>query len=118
FTLVGIPLLFILISTFELSRAMWLYHSVDYAVNEGARYAVVHGQGCTTNGNSCATTVAAVVNQIIRSAPGLLRENLTLQLFSANSTITCNPAASCLTNNSVWPPAGDNLVGLDIRVSG
>ena len=44
FALVGIPLIFILISIFEISRGMWMYETVAHAVREGARYAAVHGQ--------------------------------------------------------------------------
>src|SRR5215471_18790761 len=43
FTLVGIPIIFVLISTFEMSRGMWLYHTLAYAAREGTRYAIVHG---------------------------------------------------------------------------
>ena len=28
FTLVGIPLIFVLISVFEISRGMWMYHTL------------------------------------------------------------------------------------------
>jgi Flp pilus assembly protein TadG len=37
FTLVGIPMIFLLISTFEVARGMWEYHTLAYAVKEGTR---------------------------------------------------------------------------------
>ena len=48
FTFVGIPMIFILISVFEMSRGMWIYHTLTYAVKEGTRVAMVHGQDCVT----------------------------------------------------------------------
>ena len=44
FTLVGIPLMFVLISIVELSRGMWIYHTLAHAVKEGTRYTAVRGQ--------------------------------------------------------------------------
>ena len=35
FTLVGIPLIFVLISTFEMARGMWNYQTLAYAVRAG-----------------------------------------------------------------------------------
>jgi hypothetical protein len=35
FTLVGIPMIFLLISIFEISRAMWNYHTLAFAIREG-----------------------------------------------------------------------------------
>src|SRR3954452_2851315 len=46
FALIGIPVMFTLLITFELARAMWAYHTVAYAVKEGVRFAVVHGNDC------------------------------------------------------------------------
>ena len=39
FTFVGIPMIFVLVSSFEMARGMWIYHTMAYAVKEGARYA-------------------------------------------------------------------------------
>ncbi len=53
FTFVGIPLMFVLISTFEISRGMWIYDTLAYAAKQGVRYAIVHGANCGKEGNSC-----------------------------------------------------------------
>jgi len=53
FTLVGIPIMFVLISIFEISRGMWMYETMAYAVKQGVRYASSHGYNCTKNGNTC-----------------------------------------------------------------
>ena len=52
FVLVGIPIIFVLISLFEISRGMWTYHTMAYAVREGVCYATVHGKGCASP-NTC-----------------------------------------------------------------
>jgi len=62
FTLVGIPLIFVLISIFEISRGMWMYHTLAYSVKAGVRYASVHGVDCTNNGNTCAVNMGPVAN--------------------------------------------------------
>ena len=49
FVLVGVPVIFVMFSTFEMARGMWSYHSLAYAVREGTRYAIVHGASCSTD---------------------------------------------------------------------
>ena len=70
-TLVGIPLIFMLISIFEMSRGMWVYHTLSNAVKQGARYASVHGQDCSNLGNSCQVTVGQIATVIANAAVGL-----------------------------------------------
>jgi len=55
-TLVGIPLLFVMISIFEMSRLMWVYHTMSHSVREVTRFASLHGQDCAAAalGNNCA----------------------------------------------------------------
>jgi len=62
FTLVGIPLIFVLISVFEISRGMWVYHTLAHSVREGVRYASVHGNNCATNGNTCVVNMGPIGN--------------------------------------------------------
>ena len=62
FTLVGIPLVFVLISTIEMARGMWIYHTLAYAVKEGTRYAVARGQN-----NPTPTTYQNVCNAIVQA---------------------------------------------------
>src|SRR5882762_5274489 len=71
FTLVGIPLVFILISTFEMARGMWNYHVMAYAVKEGTRYASVHGNNCTDH----ATNSRFRCRALLRSAHSDLHIN-------------------------------------------
>ena len=118
FTLIGIPLIFVLISIFELSRAMWNYHTMAYAINEGARLAVVHGQGCTSFGNSCAIRVSDVAQKIASSGLGLIPANLNVTLSSAGGNVVCNPLSSCFSNTAAWPPAGGSAAGMNISIAG
>lgn len=118
FTLVGVPLIFLLISTCEMARGMWSYHTMAYAIKEGARYAVVHGKGCTYTGNSCSITVGTLAQRIASLAIGLDPGTINVTLVSANTNISCQPVSSCFANPTVWPPADDAGAGMDIRITG
>lgn len=98
FTLVGIPLVFVLISIFEISRGMWVYHTLAHAVREGARFAVVHGNNCLLAPNNCPTQVRDIANRIKNQGTGLVPELLqNVRFISATRTVTCSTLAACLT---------------------
>lgn len=118
FTLVGIPLLLIFISLIEICLAMWSYHTLAYAVREGARYASTKGQGCTYGGNTCSVTVATVAQQIATAGTGLVPGQLNVSLISSAGSITCNPVSSCYSDTAVWPPNSANTPGSIISVAG
>jgi len=119
FTLVGIPLIFALISIVEMSRGMWIYHTQAYAVNEGVRYVVVHGADCTSGGNTCGVTVGQIASHIAAVGGGLNTSNWTVTLYSATSaSVSCSPLSSCTTNTTVWPASPDNAVGASIAIAG
>jgi Flp pilus assembly protein TadG len=120
FTLVGIPLIFALISIVEMARGMWIYHAQEYAVNAGARYIVVHGSGCSVSGNSCTVTVGNIATTIANAGIGLVPSQWNVTLYSASGTNnqTCNPLSSCLSSSTVWPPSPDNSEGVGVAVKG
>jgi len=120
FTLVGIPMIFILISVFEMARGMWVYHTLAYAVKEGTRYAIVHGENCTVDPNDCEITVGDVVTRIRQAGTGLIPGELNLTLRSVAGDVPCNPITTCLGNTSMWPPGGSgaNSVGQPITIIG
>ncbi len=121
FTLVGIPALFLLISIFEISRGMWAYHTLAIAVNVGARYASLHGQGCQSPGYHCGIAVQDVAGKIAAAAPGISPALLSVTLTSAASgTVNCVPLSTCLNNTTAWPPAvsHENSPGKEIVVTG
>jgi hypothetical protein len=122
FTLVGIPLIFALISIFEMARGMWVYHTMAYAIKEGTRYAVVHGNDCdpTQNPkNNCLVKVQDIAQHIKDAGIGLDQDQLTLTFWSlSNGTHACGTLTACLADTTVWPPAPDNIPGLPIQISG
>jgi Flp pilus assembly protein TadG len=110
FTLVGIPLLFLLISVFEMSRGMWMYHTLSTAVREGARFAAVRGNNCNMTPNNCAVTVRAISNRIASYAVGMVpTEMQNVRFVSQTRTITCPTLAACQAagslGNNYWPAA-------------
>src|SRR5436190_20757503 len=120
FTLAGIPLLFLVIFTIQLSLAMWNYHTLAYAVNQGARYTALRGQGCTSNGNTCGASVGTIATEIANSAIGIPSSQVSVTLTTASGqTRTCSPLSSCLSDSTAWPPAAnsDNVPGKNISVS-
>jgi len=119
FTLVGIPLIFALISVVEISRGMWIYDTEAFAISQGARYAVVHGADCTQNGNTCTATVGIIATVIANNGVGLVPSNWNVTLVSAsgNNNIPCNPLSSCLSNVAIWPPSPDNAQGTSVAIT-
>ena len=125
FTLVGIPLVFVLISVFELARGMWTYHMVSAAVKRGTRYAVVHGQDCTMPPNTCTVTIAQITSQIKDVGRGLLPTQFDLTFTPATgSAVSCvagtgSDPNDCTSQTSTqFPPLGANGVGTDVKISG
>jgi len=117
FVLVGIPLVFVLISTFEIARGMWTYQTLNYSVKRGVRYTIVHGWNCGQSGNACTVTVGQIATVIHDAALGLdnTRVNLTLTP-SSGTAITCQ-LSDCLTNTTVWPPSTANAPGMSVTIS-
>lgn len=113
FTLVGIPIIFGLISVVEMSRGMWIYHSLNHAVKEGVRYTVVRG---VDNPNANHATRASVCQTILQAGGGLLAQDLTLTLHSATAADYTATAATCLGDSTLWPPAGQDAQGFPIKV--
>ena len=121
FTLVGIPLIFTLISIFEIARGMWLYHTLDYAVTEGTRYASFHGINCTSAaGNSCAVTISGIASVVQYAGAGLMSNQLSLTFTSNSGVVVSCTLQDCLTGtqaSTAWPPANDNLPGMNEAIS-
>jgi Flp pilus assembly protein TadG len=122
FTLVGIPLVFVLISTIEMARGMWIYHTLAYAIKEGTRYTIVRGQNNTTGH----ATYPSVCDSIVKAGAGLLPEALTLTFQSVTTTSEYTTTAD-KCKAGLWPPAGtdasgnllmDDIPGQTISISG
>ena len=122
FTMIGIGMIFVFLSFFEMARGMWTYQTMAYAVREGARYSSVHGKDCTVNGATCQVTVSQVARAILSAGPGLDPGNVTVTLTPAigaatTDTITnlINPTSTYATTN--WPPATSYAPGQVVKVS-
>jgi Flp pilus assembly protein TadG len=118
FVLVGIPMLFGVISVEEMSRGMWQYHTLQYAVKMANAYASVHGATCATTPNSCTVDVSNVIGQFQTYAIGVPMAQVAVTLTSETSTnaVTCSQVSTCSSSSSwstQWPPSsnGDNAVG-------
>jgi Flp pilus assembly protein TadG len=120
FTLVGIPLIFIIIATFEMSRGMWGYQTLAFAVKSGVRYAIVHGQDCAQAPNTCTVTISQIASKISNAGVGLPSSQVTLTFTDANNTVTTCSLSNCIANYnlSAWPPPSANAPGQDVRISG
>jgi hypothetical protein len=126
-TLVGIPIIFLLISTFEISRGMWMYNTAATAVREGVRFASVHGFNCVNKPpavpNQCDVTANDIV-QVIRAGLG---NNLTHSLnygptgagaaglplgtTSASTTLVTFNSGVALSNSFTCKLDGTTLTG-------
>jgi Flp pilus assembly protein TadG len=121
FSLVGIPMIFVMISAVQMALGMWQYETLAYAVKTGAQTVASKGSGCTTNGNSCGTTVGAIATAISNAAIGIPASQLNITLTTASgATTSCNPVNTCFSSSTAWPPTSnsDNQPGKSITVSG
>lgn len=110
FTLVGIPFLFLIISVFELSRGMWMYHTLATAVREGTRFAAVRANNCNVPPSNCAVTIREVARRISEYAVGMPAAELrNVRFASQTRTVTCPTLAACLegggAGSTYWPAA-------------
>ncbi|PWU09695.1 MAG: hypothetical protein C5B51_05875 [Terriglobia bacterium] len=116
FVLVGIAMIFIIISFFEMARGMWTYQTLAYAVREGTRYAIVHGKSCATP-NTCQVTIGQITSLIKSAGPGLDPTATTVTLTPASGSATSGTMSTLSTNNTTWPPTGANSVGQNVKIS-
>jgi len=110
FVLVGIAAVALMITTAQMSIAMWNYHTLAYAVHETNRYIASHGEGCALGTNNCTITVSQVAQKLASNAIGLLPANLTMTLTpnsGSSNAVSCNPVSACYSNTTGaqrWPP--------------
>jgi Flp pilus assembly protein TadG len=117
FALVGIPTIFLTISSAETALAMWQYHTLEECATAGARAVITHGADCA---GSCTVTVGNVITKVVSTGVGLDSSKLTVKLVSASTSpagTTYSPASSYLSNSTTFPPTADAAVGDDITVT-
>lgn len=115
FVLVGIPVIFIVISIFEIARGMWVYQTLSHATHTVARHIAVHGSGCASP-NTCSLTLGNFATDFGSVANGLDPAAMVVTFYSSSTSIACNPLNSCYANSTVWPPAADSTAGNDVRI--
>jgi hypothetical protein len=104
FTLVALPLIFILISTFEIARGMWLYNTLGYALRQAARFVIVHGNDCAIAPNACRIQIGDIANVIQYHGVGLPPAEVQLQFISSAGTTI--PGNGWVTLQDCLPPSG------------
>jgi Flp pilus assembly protein TadG len=117
FALVGIPTIFLTVSSIETSMAMWQYHTLEECAAAGARYVITRGADCA---GSCTVTVGNVISKIVAAGVGLDDTKLTVKLVSASTSpsgTTYSPASNYLSSSTAFPPGADATVGDDITVT-
>lgn len=120
FTLVGIPIIFVLISTFEMARGMWIYHSLAYSVKEATRYASVHGATCTTSPNICGVTIGNIATVLKKAGPALIPGQTTVTFKDSSGATTTGLLSALISNGTAWPPsspAGTNAIGQSVTIT-
>jgi Flp pilus assembly protein TadG len=103
FTLVGIPLIFMMISIFEIARGMWIYETLAHTVREGTRYAVVHGNTCTFAPHTCVATLGSLTTYMRNIGAGLVPDDLTITIASSTRTYGPVKLSTLLTNTTPFP---------------
>ena len=116
FTLIGIAMIFVIISFFEMARGMWAYQTLAYAVREGTRYAAMHGKDCASP-NTCQVTVAQIVGVIKSAAVGIDASTTTVTLTPASGSATSNTMSNLLSNSTIWPPSTAYAPGQSVTIS-
>ena len=70
FAIVGLVFFLLTAGLADIGRAVWAYHSLSYAVREGARYAIVHGD--RSNNPAPANTIENIVKNQIPHFQGVI----------------------------------------------
>ena len=102
-TLIGIPLVFVLISIFEMARGMWVYHTLAYALKEGTRFTIVHGENCSLAPNSCAQTVGGIAARIRDAGIGLDPSLLRVRMVSLADDTGMQTLNTLLASATAFP---------------
>jgi len=112
-TLVGLPMIFLLVSTFEIARGMWMYHTLAYAVRNGVRYAAVRGINCvntSSDPNTCSVTLATVASVVQSAAVGMDPTQTMLTFKLGNPTVVSQTLQCYLMASQKPQPYGSHSV--------
>jgi hypothetical protein len=129
--MIGIPLIFMLFSIANMCFGMLTLHTLQEAVEQGARYVATRGSTCSSGTNTCSATVQQIANIVATNAAGIAGQNLNITLIPASGSanqISCSPVTNCLSScsagcsgnrTSVWPSSSnsDNSPGKDFIIT-
>ena len=116
--LVFLPMMFMFLSSFEIARALWTYHTLTSAVKSGARYAMVRGAGCIQASTSCQAAVSDIASVVRTYGIGLEAGDLQLTLTDGDSSYGCGALSACLNDKTQWPSPKGNAAGSVITIQG
>ena len=122
-TLVGIPIIFVMISIFEMARVMWVYHTMSHTVREVTRFAAMHGQDCFLPGNNClgVNTIGNLATRLGPAGSGVGLDpdlvNVTFASGPALGTVTTCLLRDCVTNPATFPSLRDSALGLPVSIA-
>lgn len=89
FALVG-PIFFLLVlGTIEGGRMVWTYHTLNNAVKEGTRYALVRGENTELSGG--AATKPKITDYMLDHSTGLTEANLNVEFLHPQGTDNQDP---------------------------
>lgn len=111
FVLVGIPLIFTLISVEEISRGMWVYDTLAGTVARTARYISVRGKDC-----AC-LTLGQIYTQFLQYGTGLDDSQVQVTLTGTSGSTSCNPLSTCKSSATSWPSSSDGTAGNNIQIT-
>lgn len=132
FTLIGLPITFLLFSIANMCFGMMTLHTIQEAVEQTARIVSTRGSTCSSGTNTCTMTVEQIADAIATLSPGVSPNSLKVALIPAadtGNTITCSnlntcqtacSGGSCNTNRTTaWPTStnSDNSPGKDIIIT-
>ena len=116
FTLLGVPVIFLITSVVSCSIDMWQFYTMEFAVESTARYIAVHGATCSANGNTCTIKVQDVATFFEGQSPALNTSKVNVTLTDGSGSTNCNPVTSCAATAAQFPAAANNAVSSDITV--
>jgi len=128
FTLLGIPLIFLLFSIANMSFAMLTLHTLQESIEQGARFASTRGSSCSSGTNSCTVKIQQIADVIASAAAGISATKLKITFTppAGGTTVTCSNLNACVSSCSSgcngsrtlsWPDGTNNTPGQDIIIA-
>jgi hypothetical protein len=129
FAFTGPALIFMTISTFQMSLGMWHYHTLQFAVKATGTYQAQHGSDCGGT-NNCLLKVKDLAAYLKTKASGVTPSSVYMTFKSVSSsdhstaltTKTCmltdsvTPSAGCDQDTTQWLPSSNNSPGSEFEI--